>query len=279
MNLTHNQKEIRRLLKKSRQKEQRYNETNDENYLRQRDQFIDQANKLKMNMEKDNLTKKNKVKEAEKTVDQLLNEANRQNRKERNQAEKKMKIQMEKEANLKKLRMDAIVHMKQNVSDVNLKNDVKKEKYLEDLKNVKETFKEEFKKNHPQEKSEKVVSTLRAKKQTKKHKPVKKNISEDSLIQKEFVRYRNKQVEFLEWKLTMVNFFKSIGMDEKEAEEELEKMVDNYKKQMDGTIKDPIPEEEENTIWCENESCLESLQTFDTKEDLQEHTHSEHASL
>ena len=97
-------------------------------------------------------------------------------------------------------------------------------------------------------------TNLRAKKKTKKHKPKKENkiISEDSRIQKAFVRYQNQQMDLLKWKLTMINFFKSLGMTEDDAEEELKRMIENHKNQgtneKENDEEDPIPEEEINEM-------------------------------
>ena len=95
-NLTFAEKQERNLRKKARQEEERFNKTGDEEHLRKRDMFNDQADKVKKNTETDKQRKKEKVKNEQKSDDQLLNEAKRQNRRERNEADVKKKIQQEK---------------------------------------------------------------------------------------------------------------------------------------------------------------------------------------
>ena len=110
--LTFTDKEIRKYEKKARQKEQKYREQGGDKFLQQRDEFRDKALKLRENRMVDHKRSKRKIAESQKTDDQLLNEALRQNRRERNDAEKKRKIQMEKEANLKELRCSVKETMK-----------------------------------------------------------------------------------------------------------------------------------------------------------------------
>jgi len=260
-------------------------ESLDKQFLWKADEYAEEVKKLKRNIEVDRLTQKKKEKESLKTDDQLLNEAMRQNRRERNEAEKGKKIQTEKEANMKELRVSTRVMIKKK-NDKQEKEkklmDEGKNKYIEGLNEVKASFKDEFEKPTRDVTKETQISgsNLRAKKKTKKHKPMDKEISEDSMIQKEFVRHHNQQIEFLEWKLSMINLFKSLGMNEKEAEEELQKMIENHKKQNSESsmVDDPIPEEECH-LWCEHDDCIESLETFETDEDLQGHILSEHPKI
>jgi hypothetical protein len=223
-NLTYGQKEIRKLEKKARLKERRYNESGDEKFLHQRDVFADKATQLKMNMETDRLTQKKKMNITKKTDDQLLNEAMKQNRRERNQAEKAKKLQDEKEYQINQKRITSRMNSKkkkEQQKEENKREQEEKEKYLEEIK----TMKEEFQKKYLEEKPD----------------------TSPSELQKESVRHQNEQIKFHKWKVSMIHFFKSIGMNQTQAEEELTKMIENHKKNEDNDSDDdsddPIPEE------------------------------------
>ena len=95
--LTFAEKQERNLRKKARQEEERFTKTGDEEHLRKRDKWNDQADKMKKNSETDKKRKKKKVMDEQKSDDQLLNEAMRQNRRERNEADVKKNIQKKKE--------------------------------------------------------------------------------------------------------------------------------------------------------------------------------------
>jgi HD superfamily phosphohydrolase len=199
--LTFTDKEIRKYEKKARQNEQKYKGQGDTKYLQERDKFLDKALKLRDNRLVDRKRDKRKVAESQKTDDQLLNEAIRQRRREKNDAEKKRKIQMEKEANLKELRCS----VKRGL----------REKDEEKIKFIK-AYREEEDPNKPK-------------------KP-------DSQVEKMFTLHYKNQVELVKWKNKMISFFMSLGMNEEDALNELQKMIDAH---LNNGMEDPIPEEEE----------------------------------
>ncbi len=165
--LTFAEKQERGLRKKARQEEERYKKSGDEEHLRKRDMFNDQADKVKKNTETDKQRKKEKVKNKQKSDDQLLNEAMRQNRRERNAADVKKNIQKKKEDKMKGNRAGIKNKMKEKEENI---EEMKKnyQEMLEKEKNEEHTAKVEFSKEYNQ------------------HHP---NAS-DSEIQKEFVRHR-----------------------------------------------------------------------------------------
>ena len=166
-NLTFAEKQERNLRKKARQEEERFNKTGDEEHLRKRDMFNDQADKVKKNTETDKQRKKEKVKNEQKSDDQLLNEAKRQNRRERNEADVKKKIQQEKK--------DAM-----DVRRAELKKKMKEKR--ENMDEMKGQYEELIEK----EKGEEHTAKMEFAKEYNQHHP---NAS-DSEIQKEFVRHK-----------------------------------------------------------------------------------------
>jgi hypothetical protein len=279
--LTFTDKEIRKYEKKARLKEQKYLEQGGDKFLQQRDEFLDKAQKLRDNRLVDHKRNKRKIAESQKTDDQLLNEALRQNRRERNDAEKKRKIQMEKEANLKELRYSAKMAMKEKGEE--------KEKVMEEQEEFQRTFqmgveeeKKEFKKKYLEEYPD----------------------TSDSQIQKIFIRYYNNQIQFVQWKNKMVNIFMSLGMTEEDALNEFQKMIDNQSKDTEDPIEeeslgiqtimdkveveeekekeivleDPIPEEEIVHL-CTHEDCIESTDSFETEDACMEHLQKEHLQI
>ena len=166
--LTFAEKQERSLRKKARQEEERFKKSGDEEHLRKRDEWNDQADTVKQNIEVDKKKKKVKVKEAQKSDDQLLNEAKRQNRRERNESDMKKKIQGEKENAM-------------NARRAELKKKMKEKQ--ENMKEMKKEYQEMVEKKGVEEQTAKVEFS----KEYNQHHP---NAS-DSEIQKEFVRHQN----------------------------------------------------------------------------------------
>ena len=165
--LTFAQKQERGLRKKARQEEERFKKSGDEGHLRKRDEFNDLADEVKKNAETDKKTKKAKMKEAKKSDDQLLNEAKRQNRRERNEADVKKKIRDEKKNSMNERREELKKMMKEkkeNMEEMKEKYEELVEKEKVEENNAKEEFSKEYNQHHPN--------------------------ASDSEIQKEFVRHR-----------------------------------------------------------------------------------------
>jgi len=261
--LTFTDKEIRKYEKKARQKEQKYREQGETKFLQQRDEFRDKVLKLQNNRLVDRKTVKRKVVEAQKTDDQILNEAIRQTRRERNDAEKKRKIQMEKEANLKELRYSAKMGVK--------------EKNEEKIKFIK-AYREEEDPSEPKKPDSQVekmfVRHYRNKMEVLDWKNKMVNIfmslgmtEEDALneLQKMIDNHQSKDTEdpIEEEALGIQTIMDKVVEEEKEKEIVLE---------------DPIPEEE-IVHWCTHEDCIESIDTFETEDACMEHLQKEHFQI
>ena len=89
--LTFTDKQIRKMEKKARHNDEKFRKTQDKQYLCKADELRKKVKNLSENQKTDMERMKRKVKASKKTDDQLINEAMRQNRRERNEAEKKMK--------------------------------------------------------------------------------------------------------------------------------------------------------------------------------------------
>ena len=166
--LTFAEKQERNLRKKARQEEERFTKTGDEEHLRKRDKWNDQADKVKKNSETDKKRKKKKVMDEQKSDDQLLNEAMRQNRRERNEADVKKNIQKKKEDEMKGNRAGIKQKMKE------------KEKNMEEMK-------KEYQEMIEKEKNEEQTAKMEFAKEYREKNPE----ATDSEVQKEFVRYRD----------------------------------------------------------------------------------------
>ena len=98
--LTFTDKQIRKMEKKARHNDEKFRKTQDKQYLCKADELRKKVKNLSENQKTDMERMKRKVKASKKTDDQLINEAMRQNRRERNEAEKKMKEKDKKEKGL-----------------------------------------------------------------------------------------------------------------------------------------------------------------------------------
>ena len=200
--MSYTAKQIRNLNKKAKKKEERYKETGNKDYLRERDSIHDQVNIIKRNMEVNLKNKKRKINQEKKSDLQLMNEAIKMNRSEKNEAEQKKKVQKKKEEERKERRKNVKGILKKKKEEIYEKEKKEKEdyqKYMESIYEEKQQFREKYLEHHPD--------------------------STDSKIQKEFVRSQKKKIEFLNWKESMVQCFQSVGMDKDEAEEEFYKMI------------------------------------------------------
>ena len=197
--LTHNDKQIRKFEKKARHNDAKFRETQDKQYLWKADELREKAKKLSENQKVDLERKKRKVHASKKTDDQLLNEAMRQNRRERNEAEKKVKEKDEKEKELLDRRNSVRVLMKKKKDEKN-KQEEEEEKHQKEMLEMKEGFINEY---------------------------LEKNEGHSySQAHKEFNRAFHKQRESQK---KMMEIFQSFGMERGMAEECLDKMIENKK--------------------------------------------------
>jgi len=254
-NNTFQEKEIRKYEKKARLKGDKYRQTGESLYLQQRDDFRDKARKLRENIMVVEKKVEKQIIVSQKTDDQLLNEAIKATRRERNEAERKKKIQTEKEANLKELRDSVKMFQKKKKEENEMVMNDQEEKQIHFRLGLVEE-KREFKKKYLEENPG----------------------TTDSQIQKIFVRYYQNQIKFIEWKNRMVGLFMSCGMTEEEALSKIQTiMKDGVGGEEEGDVDEPI--EEDNTHWCPHEDCIESTESFATEEDCIEHIHMQHSQI
>ena len=197
--LTHNDKQIRKFEKKARHNDAKFRKTQDKQYLWKADELREKAKKVSENQRVDRERMKRKVKASKKTDDQLLNEAMRQNRRERNEAEKKRKEKDEKEKELLDRRTKVKLLMK--------------------------------KKKEEQEKQEEEEENIRKEMIEMREGFIKKYLEENeghsySQAHKEFNKSLHKQREFQK---KMMETFQSLGMDREMAEGCFNKMIENKK--------------------------------------------------
>ena len=196
---THTFKQIRKFEKKARHNDAKFRETQDKQYLWKADELREKAKKLSENQIVDLERKKRKVHASKKTDDQLLNEAMRQNRRERNEAEKKVKENNEKEKELLDRRNSVRVLMKKK-KDEKKKQEEEEGNFRREMIERREGF-------------------------------IKKYLEENeghsySQAHKEFNRAFHKQRESQK---KMMEIFQSVSMDGEMTEGCLDKMIENKK--------------------------------------------------
>ncbi len=140
---TYTDKQIRKMEKKARHNDEKFRKTQDKQYLWKADELRGKAKKLSENQKVDRERVKRKVNASKKTDDQLLNEAMRQNRRERNEAEKKMK---EKEI-MKQERLDRRNNVRLLMKKKNEEQKKQKEeedKHRKEMEQMKDEFIKEY---------------------------------------------------------------------------------------------------------------------------------------
>ena len=195
--LTYTDKQIRKFEKKARHNDEQFRKTQDKLYLWKADELREKVKKISDNQRVDMERAKRKVKESKKTDDQLMNEAMRQNRRERNEAEKKMKEKGEKEKELRDRRTTARLLMKKKKEEQK-KEEEKKGKYIAEMNQMRDEFIKEY---------------------------LEKNEGHNySQANKEFNRSIHKQLERGRRAMEMLQSF---GMDSDMAEEHLCKVIED----------------------------------------------------
>ena len=106
--LTPSQKQIRKVKKKARQAEQKFQETKDTSWLTKRDTYNDKVLELERNLNVNQENKTKKISKMQKTDEQVMNECRKLNRIEKEKREKAQSERIEKENERKKKRENAI---------------------------------------------------------------------------------------------------------------------------------------------------------------------------
>ena len=196
-NLSFNQKEARKLKKKARYAETRYRETNNSEWLQKRDKYNDDANAYIRNHEADVKNQKAVISENNKTDDQIMNEAMRQNRRERNEREQAKMMQDSKKESLeikKKKTREDILKKKKEQEEMMKKNEEEFSEQVEKFNEGKDEFIKDYLKEHPDK--------------------------DYSTAHREFFREYKKMIEAREFKDSIVaRMVDELGISEKEADE------------------------------------------------------------
>jgi len=141
--LTFTDKQIRKMEKKARHNDKQFCKTKDKQYLWKADEIREKVKKLSENQKADMERMKRKVKASKKTDDQLINEAMRQNRRERNEVEKKMKEKDKKEKELLDRRNQVMLIMK-GKQEEKKKQEEEEDNYRKELEQMKGGFIKEY---------------------------------------------------------------------------------------------------------------------------------------
>ena len=211
MTKTFAEKQIRSEEKKARLADTKWRKTGETNYLKKADAHREKASTLRMNKQTDDKKKSLMKNEKNKSDYQILNEANKYNRKIRFEGDKKMKEQSEKEKNRKENRINIL-------SKINLKKRLKEEEEKE-MKRLKEEYEKE-----QAEKKEKFI---------KKMKDESPELS-DSVIQKGFRKYQKDTLKRKQMEANIKNLLINIGVEDKDIETQFKNYIDYLKENKQG---------------------------------------------
>ena len=150
--LTFTEKQIRNEKKREKNAVAKYLETDDVSYWRKADECKKKWMELERNQKVDLQKKMTKQQQKNMTEDEAFQEAQEYNRRMKLEGEEKKRLQMEKEANLKELRMKSRILLKEKLEQKK-KADEKKQYMLNDFKKIQENqkaaFFEKMKKENP----------------------------------------------------------------------------------------------------------------------------------
>lgn len=150
--LTFTEKQIRKEKKKEKNAVVKFLETDDVSYMQKADECKKKWMELERNMKVDQETKKAKMKKKNMTEDEVFQEAQEYNHKMKLDGEEKKRLQMEKEANIKELRMKSKSLLKEK-REQKKKADEKKQSHMIDFNKIQENHKaaffEKMKKENP----------------------------------------------------------------------------------------------------------------------------------
>jgi hypothetical protein len=199
---TFTQKEIRKYEKKARVAERKFGETNDDEYLRKRDKYNDKVEELKRNAVINEKDKVKKVNDQCKSDNQLLNEAIRQNRREKNERMKEAQENDEKQRVLSERRSEIkkMLREKNNQTQKMIDDQIEKNKEIEESeKEFKENFLKDYFEKYP-----------------------KRNQSE---AQKDFVKEYKRMIEHMTFKNNVIQHFIQQGMSVEEAQSQFNHLI------------------------------------------------------
>ena len=224
-NLTFTEKQERNLLKKAKKEEERFLKTGDERHQLKCQKLNEEVERVKNNVETDKKIAVEKKKIEQKSDDQLINEAIRQNRREKNNTVVKVDKKTISEAERAELKQKIKGKKPLSTKDMKKMNDTMKE--MEKAKEVaiRDVFAKDYLEKFPD--------------------------SSESNVQKEFVKH--KQALELGGKIKFYyvqNICNMTGRDEEEVLEEYTKINEEFREQKKGLLERDIIEllEEECNI-------------------------------
>jgi len=206
MKNTFSEKQIRSEEKKARVAETKWRKTGETNLLKKADAHREKASTLRMNKQTDDKKKSLMKNEKNKSDDQIINEANKFNRKIRFEGDKKMKEQLEKEKHRNENRFNTLSKMKR-------KKEMQEEKEKEIAR-----LKEEYEKEQAEKKDNFI----------KKMKDESPELS-DSVIQKRFRKYQTDTLKRNQMDANIKNLLRNIGVEDKDIETQFKNYIDYLK--------------------------------------------------
>lgn len=200
--LTHSQRQIRKEKKKARQAEQKYQETKDTEWLTKRDTHNDKVSELERNLRVNESNKLKKLKK--KSDDEIMEECIRLNELEREEREKVQSEKLQKEQERKERRENAIKQ-----------RDIKqqeKEKYIESRKNM--------------------IQQLEGEKSVFIDNAVKDSGMTVSQAHKLYTKKQKVDYEYANYKMNVIEYMVSIGIDKEKAESDIEEAYNSEKEKI-----------------------------------------------
>jgi hypothetical protein len=217
--LSYTQKQIRKAKKKARQAEEKFNETQDTDYLNKRDKYNAEADGLSKTISV-NGTNMKKKKEVKKTDDQLINESLRENRKNKNENTKELQDKVDNYNEHQQKRTKTRESLRKKKKD-NEKKELKRKdeigKISEEYSEDRSRFIKEYMKNNQE--------------------------SSDTHAQKEYVRFNKNQLETMNFKMQVVKSLMSQGVTDDKIEETTGEIMEQRKDYIKAYMKDnPVNE-------------------------------------
>lgn len=202
--MTFTEKEVRKYRKKARQAEEKFKTTEDTSWLTKRDKYNDTVLELLRNQvtNVNNKKKKKQMKNTKKTDDQLLNEAIRQNRREKNERMKDAEVKGKKKHELyeKRSEVKKMIREKKDYTEKMIQDKIDQHKEFEAAE---KEFREDFIKDYLEKYPEK----------------------DQSEAQKESVKEYKKMIDHINFKNNVVQHLIQQGMTLEEATSEFNKMM------------------------------------------------------
>lgn len=204
--LTFSQKQIRNEKKREKNAVEKYLKTNDVSYMRKADECKKKWMELERNQKVDLQKKMTKKQKKNMTEDEAFQEAEEYNLKMKKEGEEKKKLQMEKEANIKELRMKTKLLLKEKTEQ--------KKKHEEKIRSLNSEF------NKRQENHKAAFFKKMKTEHTK---------MSDADIQKNFRRYQFDREKREKYKQEMKFVFTLKGIEESEINKKIDEYFDFLK--------------------------------------------------